>query len=244
MTRNSPNIAQSLSNLNSATASPNTSMVALEQGSGVAHELLYGTNGRAAIKEIRTAATTLSRLAGNFEQSDSLLMQSYLTPNRKILTKVTQSVENYKNEWKPKQRNRYSSSFLRDPTLYEDHELSSVEPSKPITTLVHTLDHPRVRRTINNRANHDSKAIMASLYGAYQSMEKSSNIEKDHPYLEFLAYYFGLGLLFGGASIRCTVSNRWSFYPQASGYLNAQSIWIALLSSTVTALLRFIYPMI
>ena len=57
------NISQSLYNLNMLPHPSNTSMEALEKGSGVAHELLYGTNGRAAVKEVRTAATTLSRLA-------------------------------------------------------------------------------------------------------------------------------------------------------------------------------------
>ena len=83
------NISKSLSNLNEASASLSTSMIALEKGSGVAHELLYGNNGRKAVLEIRSAATTLSRLADNFEKSDSLAYALLYDPEQKeILKKV------------------------------------------------------------------------------------------------------------------------------------------------------------
>ena len=116
------NIAQSLNNLNSATGSLNTSMEALEKGSGVAHELLYGTNGRAAIKEIRTASTTLSRLAGNFEQSDSLAYAILFDPKQKeILSKITQSVEELQKASESLNSGTGTAALLlRDPTLYED----------------------------------------------------------------------------------------------------------------------------
>lgn len=118
----SKNISKSLSNLNNATASLNTSMEALEKGSGVAHELLYGTNGRTAIKELRTTATTLSRLANNFEKSDSLAYAILFDPKQKeILANVTTSVEELKKASESLNNGTGTAAlFLRDPTLYED----------------------------------------------------------------------------------------------------------------------------
>jgi|GEM_PF-6736620 len=118
----SKNISQSLNSLNKATGSLNTSMQALEHGSGVAHELVYGDNGKEAITELRQAATTIGRLADSFEQSDSLAYALLYDPKQKeVLKKINLAVDELQVASKSLNEGTGTAALLlRDPTLYED----------------------------------------------------------------------------------------------------------------------------
>ena len=116
------NISSSLENLNEATSSLNQSVQVLETGDGVAHELIYGHNGREAVLEIRNAATTLSRLAEDFEQSNSLAYALLYDPSQKeILNEIKITIDELKvASQNLNEGDGTAALLLRDPTLYED----------------------------------------------------------------------------------------------------------------------------
>ncbi|MEC7985531.1 MAG: MlaD family protein, partial [Myxococcota bacterium] len=116
------NISSSLDNLNEATSSLNQSVQVLETGDGVAHELIYGHNGREAVLEIRNAATTLSRLAEDFEKSNSLAYTLLYDPSQKeILNEIKVTIDELKMASQNlNEGDGTAALLLRDPTLYED----------------------------------------------------------------------------------------------------------------------------
>ncbi len=116
------NISSSLENLNAATSSLNQSVQVLETGDGVAHELIYGHNGREAVLEIRNAATTLSRLAEDFEQSNSLAYALLYDPAQKeILNEIKITIDELKlASQNLNEGDGTAALLLRVPTLYED----------------------------------------------------------------------------------------------------------------------------
>ena len=96
---------------------------------------------------------------------------------------------------------------MRDPTLYEDLR-TLVGGAKRNHCCVRSFVGPSKsqKNAINHRANHDLKAIMASLYGAHQSMEKIiSRRKKTHPTFGvfgvllsgLFAFWWGIDVMYG-----------------------------------------------
>jgi len=97
-------------------------MQVLEKGDGIAHEIIYGNNGKETIIEMRNAATTLGKLADDFEKSDSLAYALLYDPEQKeILSELKLTIDELKLASKNlNDGDGTAALLLRDPTLYED----------------------------------------------------------------------------------------------------------------------------
>ena len=79
--------------LNDALRSLQTTLVEIEKGQGLAHELIYGKEGGELIGRVDRMAQTLERLAGAIETERGLLHALIYTPQEETLGRLTRTLD-------------------------------------------------------------------------------------------------------------------------------------------------------
>lgn len=131
-------------------------MAAVESGDGMAHELLFGENGKQTMAKLRETADTIAAIVGAVRDGDGLLHGLVYEPeNARALSELSQAATRINTIVGDVQKGRGTLGGLAvDPSVYEDLKsvLGNVERNVLLKALIRfTIKQGDIQRPANLR---------------------------------------------------------------------------------------------
>ena len=149
---------QTTNNLKDASQGITKAIDTVETGTGLAHELIYGSNGESLAKELEILVKSLEDLAADVKNEDSLVNALLYDPAKKqILDDLLATTEQLKDTiGNIEHGDGTIALMMRDPTLYED--IRSLVGGAQRNKLLRTY----IRRTIEEAEKRDAEGFQTT----------------------------------------------------------------------------------